>query len=102
MIRYFAMTAIAHTTAFLVGLRRQVVYVSLEDRECEAAGVPYGTATKAITVTESGPWWHCRVYLKQCGSESCVDVRGLGMCAEVWYLRDVAARSGPQLTRSSR
>ena len=88
MIRYFAMTAIAHTTAFLVGLRRQVVYVSLEDRECEAAGVPYGTATKAITVTESGPWWHFRVYLShQPGNEGCVDIRALGMRAEVYYSR---------------
>lgn len=93
MIRYAAMTAIAHTTAFLVELRRQVVYIDLEDRECEAARVPYGTATRAITVTESGPWWHCRVYLcHQPGHEGCVDIRALGMRAEVFYLRKATTK----------
>ena len=88
MIRQALVTAAAHAVAQLVSLRRELVCIPLEERECEAAGVPYGTATKAVTVTESGPWWHCRVYLDhQPAQEGCVDIRALGLRAEVYYLR---------------
>lgn len=88
MLAELLLTAAANVTASVISLRRELVRHTLTDDECEKAGVPYESTERAVYLMplEDAPWWHFAVYVRRVGSESCVDLRGFALCAEVWHL----------------
>ena len=81
--------AILGACVWAVGLRREVKRYSLNDDECEAVGLPLGSAEDcayAFPLVDA-QWWHLDAW----DDGECLNVRVLGWSLEVHH----EARQGP-------
>jgi len=79
---------VTRAAAALVGLVREVHRLPLNDGECEAEGLPYGSTVRAVHCLPLGrsPWWALDGWVAAtAGEPRCLHLRLLGCYGEVWF-----------------
>lgn len=84
--------ALAGAAAWVISARYDISTHNLTDHECQAQGVPHGSAAPSIFVLPlvGARWWHLDAWT--CSGDGkpgdgCLHLRALGMEAEVFFSR---------------